>query len=203
MMTEACDPDYLCHAYIQVNFQNIQGHSEKKQSNTEKIPETYGEILYESVDKLLDFVSLDQQDVFLDLGSGLGKLAVQVFMKTDVKAVYGIELLSRLCKFSQQIEAKMKQDIPAFFEDNRLLHFIEGDFLTTPWPKATCVYIGSPCFGPEMFRRLAMRINEHDTITTVLSLRPLPYLNTKRFSFTKALRLEGTWDTTLCFAYQT
>jgi hypothetical protein len=44
--------------------------------------EQYGEIPYDSAAHLLDDLQLSRQDVFYDLGSGVGKLVLQVYMTT-------------------------------------------------------------------------------------------------------------------------
>lgn len=155
-----------------------------------KITETYGELLPDSVNKLLQKITITADDVFYDLGSGLGKVVRQVFSHTDVKAAHGIEI-------NTELHAKATQHTAQ--NTNRILNFTQGDFLTTPLTDATIVLIASPCFSPSLLHALGERINTTPTIHTVLSLRPIATLT---LPFKKIVRVECSWDTALCYVYQ-
>jgi len=194
------DPDLLCQHYLNIVYQNSQGHQSQDRPNLKNIAESYGEILYPSVDTLLKNISIQSHDIFLDAGAGLGKLALQVFLKSAVKAVYGIELKPVLYEQAQHAAQRVAQELPECYQGERQLVFLQGDFLTLPWPNASILLIGSPCFGPAMLGALARRIDATLSIHTVLSLRPLCLL--QRLSFTKTIRIEGSWDSALCYVYQ-
>src|SRR5579864_7063733 len=77
----------LCQQYLSLLYQGTKGHQSLKCSEQNTIPLSYGEILYPGVDRLLAEVTLSEKDVFFDLGSGLGKVVLQVFLKTAVRKV--------------------------------------------------------------------------------------------------------------------
>jgi 16S rRNA A1518/A1519 N6-dimethyltransferase RsmA/KsgA/DIM1 with predicted DNA glycosylase/AP lyase activity len=155
------------------------------------ITETYGELLPESVNKLLRVISINENDVFLDLGSGLGKVVKQIFFQTRVKEAHGIEI-------NADLHAEATQH--SLQNSNRTLRFTQGDFLTQPLTDATVVLIASPCFSPSILHALGKRINDTSTIHTVLSLRPIATLT--RLQFKKIIRVECSWDTALCYVYK-
>lgn len=188
----------LCQEYIARLYHNVQGHGPKIEKNR-SIPKTYGEILYPAMDKLLSAVEFSSQDIFIDLGSGLGKIVIQVFLRTEVKAAIGIEIMPRLHHQALTAAARVREDLPTFYEQARKLEFILGDFLNTSLDEASIILLGSPCFSPRMLARIANMINEKKQIRLVLSLRPLIHL--QRLKFIKAMRIEGSWDTTLCYIY--
>lgn len=156
-----------------------------------QIAETYGEVLPESVSKLLRAINVTAEDIFFDLGSGLGKVVKQVFTDTNVKEAHGIEINATLH------EQAMRDSVTL---PDRILTFKQGDFLTTPITGATIVLIASPCFGPSILHALGRKINETPTIHTVMSLRPIATLT--RVTFKKVVRVECSWDTALCYIYQ-
>lgn len=168
--------------------------------NLSEISHTYGELLPPSVSRLLSMISLDKSDHFVDLGSGLGKLALQFFSQSCVLQVTGIELLSALHDIAQGALSKLIVDRPELFAQGRRMQFLQGSFFDIPFDTATVVLIGSPCFGPTMLYRLGQLIEQTTSIHTLISLRPIPQL--QRLVFKKAVRLEGSWDTTLCYLYQ-
>ena len=193
------DTDMLCQHYLNILYHNISGHKVNERQN-KNIPETYGEILYASVDKLLAELSLSDQDIFVDLGSGLGKVVIQTFLNSAVKESHGIEIIPELHQESLIAAQKVQNDLPDFFEGERRLTFLKGSFLGIPLDMASVVLIGSPCFSPQILEQLGEIINNVPSIHTVLTLRPISTL--KRLSFTKVIRVECSWDTALCYVYK-
>lgn len=175
----------------------MRGHSPDGALN--KIELTYGEILYPSMEKLLSKISLSEEDIFIDLGSGLGKLVLQVFLCTRVKEACGIEIIPTLHKQALLAAERVERELPAFYCNDRRLYFLQGSFLELPLERASIVLIGSPCFSPTMLDTLAQIISNIPRIHTVLTLRPLPLL--EGFIFKEAVRVETSWDTALCYLY--
>ena len=184
----------LCQQYLTLLYQNTHGHHP-----THHISETYGEILEEGVNKLLSIVKPTANDVFADFGSGLGKVVLQVFLQSAVKESCGIEIVPALHQQALAIAKRVQHDLPDCFTE-RKLNFLLGNFLEIPVSTATIMLTGSPCYGPEMLHALANVIDKMPNIHTVLTLRPLCTL--QRLSFKKAIRVECSWDTALCYLYR-
>lgn len=53
---------------------------------------TYGEVVPASVDSILRYVRPGKDDVFYDLGSGMGKVVFQAHLTTSVGKAVGVEL---------------------------------------------------------------------------------------------------------------
>lgn len=172
----------------------------KTDSAIRSVPLTYGEVLPQSVDQLLDQVPLTEEDVFYDLGSGLGKLAIQVFLKSSARKVYGVEILPNLHEYAVSASLKMRAELPMFHSGGRVLTFILGSFLDVPLVDATVVLVASPCFSPAMMQALEKKIEATPSIHSVLTLRPMHGL--KRLVFKKAIRVQCSWDSALCYLYQ-
>jgi hypothetical protein len=192
------DIDALCQQYLTILYSN------QRQKSTKSVPKsqisaTYGEILYQSVNQLITSLSLTEQDVFVDLGSGKGQIVVQVFLKSLVKAAYGIEFLPDLHATALAIGERIQHDLPDFFHGPRNLGFLLGSFLDTSFATATVVLINSTCFPQILLNQLGLIIEKTPSIHTVLSLRPIHTL--QRLVFLKALRIECSWDSALCYFY--
>lgn len=188
------EQDILCESYLKLIYQNANISTQ-----VNSISETYGEILPVGIDKLLSVMSLDDGDVFFDLGSGLGKLAVQVFLKSSIKEVCGIELLPELHMQAIAISNRVHVELPAFYSGNRRLNFLLGSFLELPMANATAVLVSSPCFSPDIMYALGRILEATPTIHSVLTMRPIRGL--KRLSFKKSIRIECSWDSALCYLY--
>lgn len=188
--------DTLCQNYLTILYHDVQ----RKKSSVENVSESYGEILYPSVNKLLSAIKLSERDVFVDYGSGLGKIVIQIFLKSLVKEAYGIEILPELHLYAMKASQKLQHDLPDFYKEDRKLTFLLGNFLEIPLSKATVALVNSTCFTPQLLSDLGKIIEHSPNIHTVLSLRPIHTL--QRLVFKKTIRIECSWDTTLCYLYQ-
>lgn len=54
-------------------------------------PEVYGETSYELVAQMIDQIEITEEDVFIDLGSGVGQVVLQMAASTKCQICYGIE----------------------------------------------------------------------------------------------------------------
>lgn len=163
---------------------------------------TYGEMLYPSVKKLLKKCNLSstvEKSTFLDLGSGLGKFVLQVFMQTALSKVIGIEYRSELSEQSSEAVKRIQQDFPFFWENERVLKVITGDFLKESWEGANIVYACSTCFRPELLVAIGDRINQEASLQQVFTLKPLPTLT--KLALKEVFTVECSWDSALCYHY--
>lgn len=184
---------YLNHLYATLNVDTRLFH------NTKNINETYGEILFPSVNKLMRSLSLTELDVLFDLGSGIGKAAIQIFLTTNLRMVHGIEIRPALHTIATRALHTIRNEMPTWFKSSRMLSFTQADFLQFPLTTATILLLGSPCFDLFYLNEIAKIIDHSATIRYVLSLKPLPKIS--RLQFNKAIRIECSWDSTLCYLY--
>lgn len=54
-------------------------------------PEVYGETSFELICQMIDQIEITAEDVFIDLGSGVGQVVLQVAASTRCAHCYGIE----------------------------------------------------------------------------------------------------------------
>lgn len=54
-------------------------------------PEVYGETSFEFISQMIDQIPIKENDVFIDLGSGVGQVVLQVAASTNAKLCIGIE----------------------------------------------------------------------------------------------------------------
>ena len=189
------DIDTLCQHYLATLY-----HGVLLKNVTNHVWETYGEILYPSIDRLLSELVLSKDDVFVDYGSGLGKIVLQVFMKSIVKAAYGVEISSELHQYATIAATQLHHDLPDFFGNERKLVFLQGSFLEVAIPAPTVALVNSACFTQTLVAELGKVIESTPSIHTVLSLRTIHTL--QRLIFSKVIRIECSWDTALCYVYR-
>lgn len=186
-------PREICLGYINFLYQES-----KAKRFTSNIDQTYGEILPHSVSKLLAYLNLTDQDSFLDLGAGMGKLLLQVFLESKIHTAIGIEIDMQLHEQAQLSLQKAKKQVPEFFLQRRI-EFLNASFLEYALPQTTHALIASPCFTISTLDTLVRNINNINSLKTLISLRPLAGL--KNLVFKRTLRIECSWDTALAYIY--
>lgn len=176
----------------------------------------YGEILFESVQELLEDLKLTDQDVFYDLGSGTGKFVAQVYLSSSAKKVGGIELSSTRCKISQEnsikiqefakLAEKAEQEAQSIMlrgnkkskkstknkPHARELVYLQGDMLKADISDATVVFTCSTCFSELLMQQLTDKLAQLKQGLRVLTLKQLPPHH--KFTLLKTYTLPMTWS---------
>jgi hypothetical protein len=189
----------LCLHYLRILYHDNHQTQANTEHNLKNIHATPGEILPLSISKLLNMLPLTHQDVFIDLGSGNGKIVLQVFLQSNVQEAMGIEIIPAFHQQAIRAEVQLRHDLPDFFADNRKTTFLLGSFLDLPFGHATVAIINSLCLAPHTVNALGRIIDDTTNIHTVMTLRPIPTL--QRLSFQKTVRVECSWDSALCYIY--
>ncbi len=187
----------LCQQYVTLVYKDINATLGEQDYI---ISQTSGEILYSSIDKLIAKLSLNESDVFVDLGSGLGKTLIYFFLKTHVREAQGIEIIPILYQGSLLAAQRIQQELPEFFDSERKLNFFQGDFLKFPLTNATVVFLCSTCFDQELLCSIGEVINNTPNIHTVLTFRPIASL--QRLSLHQVVNVESSWSSALCYIYR-
>jgi len=191
--------DQLCQEYMSALYQGISGFisyepGEKEEGEKSKVYLTYGEMLYPSVNKIINYLGdINENDVFYDLGSGIGKINLQFFLRTSIKKACGIEYSETRNKFSEQVYAQVKQEFPEILA-GRTLDCINGNFLQQDISDATIIYACSTCYSDELLADIGRMIDEKcPNIRYIASNKQIP---NNRIPFDRALEVECSWDKT-------
>ncbi len=196
------DIDLRCQQYLTQLYANLPVATASSIFSKQRQPftETHGEILFPSMTKLLSIMALTNQDVFVDLGSGIGKITAQVFLQSNVKEAMGIEIVPHLHQQALHAATQLRaQPLHAIDFSKRKLTFLGGDFLELPLTMTTVVFINAICFSQTMLLSLGDIINRTTSIRQVITLRPI--INLERLPFKKAIHIECSWDSALCYVY--
>lgn len=187
---EPADPK----AYIQMLYENKGGYTIPTEETTTIIKEgghpQYGEITYDSAAHLLDDLHLSRHDVFYDLGSGVGKLVLQVYLTTPVKRSVGIEISPTRWNISEAAHKEVVTDDHLI--QGRELVFINQNLTKAPLSDATVCFISGLTFPPQLLQSIMDRLSALDHEVKVLSVMPLP--THKQFALVKTYNLPMSWS---------
>ncbi len=180
-------------AYLQMLYENKGGYIIPPE-DVETILQAgghpqYGEIPYDSAAHILNDLALSRQDVFYDLGSGVGKLAIQVYLTTPVKRSIGVELSKSRWSTAESCRQHVAKD--DHITSNRELAFLHQNILNTYIADATICFINGITFPPALMKSMMDRLGELDDEVKVISVLPLPAH--KQFHLIKTYQLPMSW----------
>ena len=161
--------------------------TEPAQASAQRSTLTYGELSHQGIIKLAQTVAtlgetsaeylITEDSVVYDLGSGLGKVVLQLAMLTRAKMLIGVELVESRAKLAQRaLRAALDNGLITHQERARVT-LAHGDaFLDRRLALASHLYLANTCFSSAMYSQL------HELLTSgrltdlklVVTLRPLP-----------------------------
>lgn len=190
--------------YLNLLYEDITGFDElsmddDKAYKKQKVHTTYGELEPEGLEMILKYLKIDNKDVFYDFGCGVGKLVLQMLMKTDVRAAFGVEASPSRCKDAKKALRRFKKDLPEFFDSHRKGHFINDNLLHVDISKATVIYVCSTCFSQWLLKAIGKMVNQAPNVRYLISLEPIKNLEMPLIEVPK---IKCCWDPkTECYIY--
>lgn len=144
---------------------------------------TYGEVTSEGAEGLLSHptMALRPNDVFMDLGAGLGKFTVQAALANASEAV-GVELSGtrweKSCKALERVREGLGRGCGSACRARRKrpvrIELLHNDALAVNVTRATIIYLASLCFQPELLLRFLHKLCAEAPVgARIASLRPL------------------------------
>lgn len=110
---------------------------------------TYGEVMRSGVDTIIDKINkykkISEKDVFVDVGSGAGKLILHTAIKSEIKTLVGVEIVPQRQRYSKYIKDKISID-------NKSIFLIEKDIRDFDLSIATIVFINDVCFDDSLIK---------------------------------------------------
>lgn len=150
-------------------------------------PEVYGETSFDLVCQMIDQIEITADDVFIDLGSGVGQVVLQMAGTLPIKQCIGIERAEVPSKYSEEMDAQFKAWMRWFGKKYGEYHLIKGDFLADEHREkinsATIVFVNNFAFGPNVDHQLKERfadLRDGARIVSSKSFCPLNFRITER-----------------------
>ncbi|GAU98496.1 hypothetical protein RvY_09634 [Ramazzottius varieornatus] len=91
--------------------------------------ETYGETTFEFANEVIGKLNIGEDDVFLDLGSGVGKVVLQAAAMCCCKKAYGIEIVNTRGGFAKGMGKEFRSVMNWMGKKHGDFKLITGDFL--------------------------------------------------------------------------
>lgn len=150
-------------------------------------PQVYGETSFELISQMIDTITVASDDVFIDLGSGVGQVVLQVCACTDAKFCYGIEKADYPANCASRLDAAFRHWMSFYGKSYRPYALERGDFLSVEYQEritnASVLFANNFAFGPEVDYQLKQRfanLKEGARIISSKAFCPLNFRITDR-----------------------
>lgn len=147
-------------------------------------PEVYGETSFDLVAQMVKAIPFQSEEIFLDLGSGVGQVVLQVAASTHVKECVGIEKASTPAKYSQEMDRLFRQWMNWHGKTYSSFRLEKGDFLSdnheSEISRASIIFVNNFAFGPNVDHQLKQRFSRLKDGTRIISSKPYCPLNFRR-----------------------
>lgn len=124
-------------------------------------PEVYGETSFDLVDQMIKSINFTEDDYFIDLGSGVGQVVLQVAAATPCKMCYGIEKAEFPAKYAETMAKEYERWMSWFGKKHGQYKIEKGDFLCEEVKEkinnATIIFVNNFAFGPQVDHQLKLR----------------------------------------------
>jgi H3 lysine-79-specific histone-lysine N-methyltransferase len=91
-------------------------------------PEVYGETSFEFISQMINEIDLSPDDVFVDLGSGVGQVILQMATATNCRKCIGIEKADVPAAYAEKMDEKFKFWMKWYGKEHGEYNLIKGDF---------------------------------------------------------------------------
>lgn len=190
------------HAQIfQQLYEKVNGFllSRQERQKQDAFEYTYGEIDFLSFIALLSLAKPDQDTVFYDLGSGVGKAVLACAMVFPVQKCIGVELFPSLYQCSCNQVNHLKK-ISGYEKKSGKIKFILDDFLEVDLNDATLIFINSTAlFGPT-WENLCSRLDKQPNLNTIITTSKT--LISTEFSPVISTKIQMSWGPVLAYIHK-
>mmetsp|Transcript_79494 Transcript_79494/g.233669 ORF Transcript_79494/g.233669 Transcript_79494/m.233669 type:complete len:282 (-) Transcript_79494:41-886(-) len=117
---------------------------------------TYGEFAAGGVEVLLDSLNVTTDDVFCDLGSGIGKVVMQAYLERRPKEAIGIELSEARHRLAEVARDRLLSSLTS----GARLTFVHGDVFDSDSTLARCskIFVCSTVWPLELLERMEQKL---------------------------------------------
>ncbi|KAF1385836.1 hypothetical protein PFLUV_G00111890 [Perca fluviatilis] len=166
-------------------LQQVYNHSvtdPEKLNNYEPFsPEVYGETSFDLVAQIIDEMEMMEDDTFVDLGSGVGQVVLQVAAATNCKHYYGVEKADIPATYAETMDKEFKKWMKWYGKKHGEYTLERGDFLSEEWKEriatTSIIFVNNFAFGPEVDHQLKERFANMKEGGKIVSSKPFAPLN--------------------------
>merc|ERR1712166_653633 len=139
--------------------------------------EVYGEAQHPLISELTKMVPIKKEMVFVDLGSGIGQVVMQVAAQAQCKMCYGIEISETPAKYAPQVEDEFRKRMKQYGKSHGEFDLITGSFLdpavlpSSVLNQADILFVNNVAFSAQTNQQLLERFSALKEGAKIISMR--------------------------------
>eukprot|EP01039_Chlorochromonas_danica_P008188 gene8190-9033_t len=145
-------------------------------------------------------ISFDDKAVFIDVGSGIGKLVIAASIFNMFSKCVGIEIVGSLHRKALEFQTVFGKNFRSPL-DRCETAFLNGDGTYLDWSYASLIFIHATNFGFDMMKRIT-NISQRMPVESVLMLVNNRLLDEKCFELARIVTIETTYGSGQVFIYR-
>ena len=157
----------------------------------------YGELEDDAALSLLRALKLGPDDVFVDLGSGTGRIPLLAACGTTVGGAVGVELARPRHEVAVGLPDDLLAQLPAVDRARyaQRVEFRHADLRSVDLSDATVIYAGATCFSDPMMASLCRHVRDSaPRLRRLAATRPLPAPFDRSFPPVAEVHLAASWS---------
>jgi hypothetical protein len=167
------------HQLITQIYQNRDGMSFDRDhltTQSEYLNTTYYELQYNNgLDKIIDHLRITDDDVFVDLGCGIGRTVLEMFLSTPIKRAIGYELVDDRHQIAEEAcRDLLENPLNSISSSKRRIQFLKEDIANADLRKVTIIYAASLSYKPELMNIIYEKMRKSRDLKAFFTLTPLP-----------------------------
>nr|POF13997.1 histone-lysine n-methyltransferase, h3 lysine-79 specific [Quercus suber] len=168
--------DWVKHILDQISCRTVSPHAEILNKYKNGSDNVYGELLPRFVNEIIVKTKLDHEKVFIDLGSGVGNVVLQMALQVGCES-WGIEMMENPCSLAALQLREFKARTRLWGLNVGAATLLKGDMtqnstVIAVLRRADAVLVNNQAFGPELNNKLRDLFLELKTGCQVVSLKP-------------------------------
>ncbi|KAL5274114.1 DOT1L family protein [Megaselia abdita] len=179
-LNKFAEPNLLKHI-LQLVYNSAVLDPEKLNNYEPFSPEVYGETSYELVEQMIKHIKISNDDTFIDLGSGVGQVVLQMAGSFPLKACIGIEKADNPSRYAELMDSHFRVWMNWFGKKFCEYKLLKGDFLVDEHREkitsSSLVFVNNFAFGPNVDHQLKDRFADLRDGARVVSSKSFCPLN--------------------------
>lgn len=160
----------------QINSRTVSSRAEILNRYKSGSDNVYGELLPPLITNVFKKTRLSKDQVFIDLGSGIGNVVLQAALEVGCESC-GIEMMKNPCEFARLQAAEFAARTQLWGLDVGSVHLLEGDMTLHPevpkiLQRADVVLVNNQAFTPALNEKLINMFLDLKEGAQVVSLKP-------------------------------
>jgi len=146
--------------------------------NVSSYSTVYGELTFEGIEILGKIINGQEIKIFMDIGSGNGKIPITLATEPSIRTSFGVELVEERHNNAMTVRKRLTEN-QRFGQFIAKVHLVNDDMFNIDFQKITndsktLVFISNLCFGEEITSQLFMKLGKELPIGSIVASSKIP-----------------------------